>query len=217
MPSSGKIVASTSCSPAVKRTHRKRLDLVALLAEAPLGEFVRDAAIEEPHGDGLRRIREKMQRDVVMRGRRAGEQRTHQSRLELREQAHRFERGAAHRNQFARVSVWHEQALMLGERFLDLGVLRQHGEIGDSEAFRGLALGETVVLVAMLDHQARGLARDRVAHHFAPDGSARHQKIGSSYCCVGTVPSVEPGPATPAGRCSARKYSNWAGDSSPNS
>ncbi len=73
-----------------------------------------------------------------------------------------------------------EQALVLGERLLDLGVLRQHGEVGDAEALRGLALGDAVVLVPVLDHEPRGLARDGLAHHVAADRSLRHQKIGSS-------------------------------------
>ena len=78
---------------------------------------------------------------------------------------------AAHLGQLARVLLRHEQALVLGERLLDLGVLRQHGEVGDAEALRGLALGEAVVLVPVLDHEPRGLARDGLAHHVAADRS----------------------------------------------
>ena len=108
------------------------------------------------------------------------EQRADEPRLELLEQPHRLERDHAHLGQLARVLLRPEQALVLGERFLDLGVLRQHGEVGDAEALRGLALGEAVVLVPVLDHEPRGLARDGLAHHVAADRSLGHQKIGSS-------------------------------------
>jgi hypothetical protein len=73
-----------------------------------------------------------------------------------------------------------EQALVLRECRLDLGVLRQHGEVGDAEALGRLALGEAVVVVPVLDHEPRGLARDGLAHHVAADGPPGHQKIGSS-------------------------------------
>jgi hypothetical protein len=54
-------------------------------------------------------------------------------------------------------------------RFLDLGVLRQYRKVGDAEALGGLALGDAVVLVPVLDHEPRGLACDGLAHHVAAD------------------------------------------------
>jgi hypothetical protein len=152
---------------------RERHDFVLGVPQAPLGELVAYAAVDQPHRDGLRRVREQVQRDVVVRGRGPVEQRAHEPRLEFLEQAHRLEREASHLGELARVPGL-EQALVLGERLLDLGVLRQHGEVGDAEALRGLALGEAVILVAVLDHEARGLARDRLPDHLAADGSSGH-------------------------------------------
>ena len=73
-----------------------------------------------------------------------------------------------------------EQPLVLGEGCLDLSVLWQHGEVGDAEALGRLALGDAIVVVPVLDHEPRRLARDGLAHHVAADGSPGHQKIGSS-------------------------------------
>ena len=92
-----------------------------------------------------------------------------------------------------------QNAGMLDERFLNLGVLRQYGEVGDAKAFCGLAFGEAVVLVAVLDHEPRGLAGNCLSHQVASHGPARHQKIGSSFCGV-EAPSTVPSPETPAGR-----------------
>jgi hypothetical protein len=78
------------------------------------------------------------------------------------------------------VDVRDEQALVLGQRFLDFGVLRQYREVGHAETFRGLALGDTVVLVAMLDHQPRSFAGDSLTKHVGAWRAARHQNIGSS-------------------------------------
>src|SRR5882762_7125297 len=55
-----------------------------------------------------------------------------------------------------------EQALILGERTLDLTVLRQHaGAVHHPEAFGGLALGHQEIADAVLGHEARGLLRQR--------------------------------------------------------
>ena len=94
----------------------------------------------------------------------------------------------------------HEQSLVLGERLLDLGVLRQDREVGDAEPLRGLALREAVVLVAVLDHEPRGLPRDGLPHHVAAYRSLWHQNIGSSYFCGGASPSAVLSPDTPGGR-----------------
>jgi hypothetical protein len=56
-----------------REAHRRiRLDPVALHAKTALRELVRDAAIDEPHRDVLRRVGEEMQRDVIVRGGGAG-------------------------------------------------------------------------------------------------------------------------------------------------
>jgi len=78
-----------------------------------------------------------------------------------------------------------EEALVLGQRALDLTVLRQHGgAVHHPEALGGLALGHQEIADAVLGHEARGflgqrapqvLAAGRVSLGFHRDS----QKIGS--------------------------------------
>ena len=153
------------------------LDLVALHAKAPLCDFMPDAAVQELDRDRLGRVGKEVQRDVVVRGGRAGEKGADEARLELREHPHRLEGRAAHRRELARVCVRGKEALVLGERLLNLGVFRENREIGDTEAFRSLSLRKAVILVAVLDHEPRGFPCDGLAHHVAANGSLRHRNL----------------------------------------
>ena len=74
---------------------------------------------------GLGAVREQVQLHVRMLGRRAAQHRAHQPRLELLQPPHGFERDQSLRVQRFAVRVAAEQALILGERRLDLGVLGQ--------------------------------------------------------------------------------------------
>ncbi len=47
-----------------------------------------------------------------------------------------------------------EQTMMRGQRRFDLGVLRQHRDVRRAETLRRLALGQTVIIDALLGHDA---------------------------------------------------------------
>jgi hypothetical protein len=101
------------------------------------------------------------------------------------------ERRAALRAQAFDVRFAAEQALVVGERDLDLAVLRQHRRhVGHAEALGGLALGDEEILHAVLGHDARGLLRQCapqiVAAGRMSPGSHR-QKIGSPVCWPSTL------------------------------
>ena len=75
------------------------------------------------------------------------------------------QRSAPLRMQRREVRFAAEQSLVLGERALDLAVLRQQCRaIGDPEALGRLALGDQEIAYAVLGHDARGFLRQR-----APD------------------------------------------------
>ena len=94
---------------------------------------------------GLGAFGEQVQLDVVVFGGRTGQHRTHEARFEVREHLHGGERGCALRSERLAVARAAEQPLILRQRVLDLGVLRQHRAIGHAESFGRLALrGEEI-------------------------------------------------------------------------
>ena len=60
-----------------------------------------------------------------------------------------------------------EQPMMISERRFDFGILRQDGDICSAQALGRLALGETIVVNAMLRHDARGFLSDSASQVFS--------------------------------------------------
>ena len=115
-------------------------------------------------GHRLGAVGEQVQLDAGVLGGGAREHRAHQARLELLEVAHGGQGGAALRVQGLEVRGAAEEALVVGERLLDLAVLRQDGgALRDAEALGGLALGDEEVTHAVLGHDARRFLRQRAA------------------------------------------------------
>src|SRR4029079_14789571 len=79
-----------------------------------------------------------------------------------------------------------EQALILGERVLDLRVAREDGTVHDPEPFRGLALRGEEIPYTVLGHDARGFLRERATQvlgawrqflHDSEDGIAARLRL----------------------------------------
>ena len=73
-----------------------------------------------------------------------------------------------------RMRVGGEQALIFDQRRLDFGVFRQRRAIGDAEALGRLALGQQVIVDAVLAHDARRFLRDRAAQLFDTGCGSAH-------------------------------------------
>jgi hypothetical protein len=73
------------------------------------------------------------------------------------------QRGAALRLQSQLVAARVEQALILRQSVLDLGIARQGTGIGNPETLGRLALGGQEIVDAVLDHDARRLLGERAA------------------------------------------------------
>jgi hypothetical protein len=153
---------------------RKRHRLVALHLHPPLDHAVRNALVEQPEGDRLGRVGEHVQVDLGVRRGGAGQHRTDQPRLERRQHSHGLDGGATQVGKVVVVGRGLEQALVLRQCVLDLGVLGQHGLVGYTEPLGCLALGEAVVVDAVLAHDAGRFLRQRAPQQVASHRSLRH-------------------------------------------
>ena len=96
-----------------------------------------------------------------------------------------------------------KKPLVLGERRLDLGVLRKHRAVDDPEALGGLALGRQIIADPVFGHDPRGFLRQRqpqilAAHRdvacsssvrFAPYFKRSDRSVPVPSAVVGVAPS----------------------------
>lgn len=133
------------------------------MAVAPLADLVAQALLLEQPVDLLRLVGEAVQLHVVVIGGGAAGDRTHQAGVELREQAHGLHRGSAHLGQALGVSAAPEQALVLDDGGLDVGIARQRRAQAQPEPLDRLLLGQAVVRQAILADDSRRLVDDATA------------------------------------------------------
>ena len=81
-------MASILRSSIANRSPGIGLDALGIQAHPPLGDFMRDAAIDQLERHVLGRIGKQMQLDVGVLGGGAAQHRPHQARLELRQAVH---------------------------------------------------------------------------------------------------------------------------------
>jgi hypothetical protein len=107
-------------------------------------------------------------------GGRPCQHRAHQARLKIGEQLHGRKCRAALGGQGLAVFCATEQAVVFGERVLDLRILRQHRTVGYAESLGGFALGGEEIADAVLRHDARRFLRQRAAQILSAWGQLLH-------------------------------------------